>query len=100
MLNDVDVEILCNEVIWLIIISGVDVIFVFIDDGFVVSVWKELVSEYLLGVNQYEVFCKIIIDCVVDDYDFILIDIGLYFDLFLLNGLVVSDFIFIFILLV
>lgn len=61
---------------------GVDVIPASIDDGFVASAWKELVSEHLPGVNQYEVLRKIIIDRVADDYDFILIDTGPHLDPF------------------
>ena len=91
MLNDVDAETLRNEVIRPTIIPGVDVIPASIDDGFVASAWKELVSEHLPGVNQYEVLRKIIIDRVADDYDFILIDTGPHLDPFLLNGLAASD---------
>lgn len=82
MLNDVDAETLRNEVIRPTIIPGVDVIPASIDDGFVASAWKELVSEHLPGVNQYEVLRKIIIDRVADDYDFILIDTGPHLDPF------------------
>jgi cellulose biosynthesis protein BcsQ len=91
MLNDLDAEQIKEDIILPTIIPGVDIIPASIDDGFVASQWKELVSEHLPAMKPSEVLRRNIIDRVGKDYDFIFIDTGPHLDAFMLNAIAASD---------
>lgn len=91
MLQNVSREELLSEFIVPSVIPGVDVIPASIDDAFIASDWDSLCHEHLSGQNPHAVLRENIVDKLVKDYDFILIDGGPHLDAFLKNAIAAAD---------